>query len=132
MLTLFGQIRSGLLNLLTFPSPPKSRTLFKALRWPDLLALQTPFYGPTTRACVPSNLHLNSFLTAIGSLGTKPFGIGYGVSSCPKKIQIFLWKAMWDRLPTKTYLAFGRSNMDIRCPRCHSPETTIHILWDCP
>ena len=54
------------------------------------------------------------------------------ISPCPKKIQIFLWKAMRDRLPTKTYLSFGRSYMDTRCPRCHSPETTIHILRDCP
>ena len=38
---------------------------------------------------------------------------------------------MRDRLPTKTYIAFGRSNMDTHCPRCHSPETTIHILRDC-
>ena len=54
------------------------------------------------------------------------------VSPCPKKIQIFLCKAMRDHLPTKTYLSFVRSYMDIRCPRCHSPETTIHILQDCP
>ena len=53
-------------------------------------------------------------------------------SPCPKKIQIFLWKAQQDRLPTKTFLAFGRPSMDLRCSRCHCPKTTIHILQDCP
>ena len=54
------------------------------------------------------------------------------VALCPKKIQIFLWKALRDRFPTKTYLSFGRPSMDSRCPRCQSPETTIHILRDRP
>ena len=87
--TLFGQTRSGLLNLLIFPSPPKSGTLFKALRWPELLASLTLFYGPTTRARVPSNRRLNSFLTAISSLGTKPFGIGSGYPLVPKRSKFF-------------------------------------------
>ena len=51
---------------------------------------------------------------------------------CPKKIQIFLWKALHDQLPTKTYLSFGRPSVDSRYPRCQSPETTLHILRDCP
>ena len=50
---------------------------------------------------------------------------------CPKKIQVFLWKALRNRLPTKAFLAFGRLHVDSLCPRCHSPETTIHILRDC-
>ena len=33
-------------------------------------------------------------------------------SSCPKKIQLFLWKALCDHLPTKTFLAFGQSSVD--------------------
>ena len=46
---------------------------------------------------------------------------------CPKKIHVFLWKAMRNRLPTKTFLSFGRQHMDSLCLRCHS-LTTIHIL----
>ena len=52
--------------------------------------------------------------------------------TCPKKIQMFLWKAMRDRLPTRTFLTLGRSHLNEQCPRCHHPETTIHILRDCP
>ena len=51
---------------------------------------------------------------------------------CPKKIQVFLWKAMRNRLPSKAFLAFGRQHVDSLCPRCQSPETTLHILRDCP
>ena len=51
---------------------------------------------------------------------------------CPKKIQVFLWKAFRNRLLTKTFLAHRRQHMDSLCPRCQSPETTLHILRDCP
>ena len=51
---------------------------------------------------------------------------------CPKKIQVFLWKAMRNRLPTKTFLSFGRQHVDSLYPHYHSLETTIHILRDCP
>ena len=51
---------------------------------------------------------------------------------CPKKIQIFLWKAFRDRLPTKSFLTHRRQHMDSLCPRCQSHETTLHILRDCP
>ena len=49
---------------------------------------------------------------------------------CPKKNQVFLWKALRNRLPTKTFLAFGRLHVDSLCPHCQSPETTIQILRD--
>ena len=39
---------------------------------------------------------------------------------------------MRDRLPTLTFLTLGRPHLDAHCPRCHHPETTIHILRDCP
>ena len=39
---------------------------------------------------------------------------------------------MRDRLPTRTFLTFGRAHLDAHCPRCHYPETTVHILRDCP
>ena len=39
---------------------------------------------------------------------------------------------MRNRLPTRHYLAFSRLEIDNRCPRCNTFETTIHILRDCP
>ena len=45
---------------------------------------------------------------------------------------MFIWKAMRDRLPTHTFLTLGRPHLNAQCPRCHHPETTIHILRDCP
>ena len=51
---------------------------------------------------------------------------------CPKKIQLFLWKAMRNRLPTKTFLSHGRQHVDSQCSRCNSPETTLHTLQDYP
>ena len=51
---------------------------------------------------------------------------------CPKKIQVFLWKALRNCLPTKTFLAHRCQHMDSLCLRCQSPETTLHILRDCP
>ena len=39
---------------------------------------------------------------------------------------------MRNRLPTKQFLTFGRYHWDNHSPRCHTPETTIHVLWDCP
>ena len=39
---------------------------------------------------------------------------------------------MRNRLPTKTFLSFGRLYVDSLCPRCQSPETIIHILRDYP
>jgi len=39
---------------------------------------------------------------------------------------------MRNQLPTKQFLAFGRPHMDTHYPRCHTPETTIHILHDYP
>lgn len=51
---------------------------------------------------------------------------------CPKKIQLFLSKAMHNRIPTRQYLAFSRPHVNVQCPRCNNSETTIHILCDCP
>lgn len=51
---------------------------------------------------------------------------------CPKKIQTFIWKAMCTRLPIKTFLTIGCPHLDSHCPRCHTSETTIHSLHDCP
>ena len=51
---------------------------------------------------------------------------------CPKKLQIFIWKSIRNRLPTRQHLAFSLSEVDDRCSRCNTPETTIHISRDCP
>ena len=39
---------------------------------------------------------------------------------------------MKNRLPTNHFLAITHRHPDGQCPRCHSLETIIHILWDCP
>ena len=52
--------------------------------------------------------------------------------TCPKKIQMSIWKATRNRLPTRTFLTLGRPHLNAQCPRCHQPKTTIHILRDCP
>ena len=51
---------------------------------------------------------------------------------CPKKLQIFIWKSIRNRLPTRQHLAFSHSEVDDCCSRCNTTETTIHILRDCP
>ncbi|PWA38060.1 RNA-directed DNA polymerase, eukaryota [Artemisia annua] len=49
----------------------------------------------------------------------------------PKKINIFFWRALCDRLPTRWNLS--RIDMDsLTCPICDSSiETTNHTLWFC-
>ena len=51
---------------------------------------------------------------------------------CPKNIQFFVWKSIRNRLPTRLHLSFSRPEIDNYCPRRNNPETTIHILRDCP
>ena len=51
---------------------------------------------------------------------------------CPKKIQLFLWKAMRNRHPTRQYLTFSCQHITDQCPRCNTPEKTIHILHNYP
>ena len=83
--TLYGPTRLGLLTHLTSLFPPSSRTFFKVFRWPALLGLLTPFYGPTIRVRVPSSLRQNFFSTISRPLGTKPFGTGYGLPLALKR-----------------------------------------------
>ena len=61
----------------------------------------------------------------------KLIGFGFGNYNNQKKIQIFIWKSMFNRLPTRQYLAFSCPEINNRCPRCNTPETIIHILRDC-
>jgi len=49
------------------------------------------------------------------------------------RVMTFLWLACHNRLPTKNHLASKHILNDDSCSLCHlSPETTIHILRDCP
>ena len=51
----------------------------------------------------------------------------------PKKINIFIWRALYDRLPTRWNLSRKGIDMDsLTCPICDSSiETTNHTLWFC-
>ncbi|GJX68444.1 RNA-directed DNA polymerase, eukaryota [Tanacetum coccineum] len=51
----------------------------------------------------------------------------------PKKINIFIWRALRDRLPTRWNLSRKGIDMDsLTCPICDSSiETTNHTLWFC-
>lgn len=51
---------------------------------------------------------------------------------CLQKIQLFLWKVMRNRVPTRQCLAFSHLNNNKQCPKCNNLETIIHILRDCP
>lgn len=51
----------------------------------------------------------------------------------PKKVKIFMWRALSDCLPTKDQLRLRKVNVDPMCPVCNSePETVIHSLITCP
>ncbi|PWA87205.1 RNA-directed DNA polymerase, eukaryota [Artemisia annua] len=51
----------------------------------------------------------------------------------PKKVNIFVWRALRDRLPTRWNLSNkGVEIESILCPSCSSsPETIHHSLWTC-
>ncbi|PWA61836.1 RNA-directed DNA polymerase, eukaryota [Artemisia annua] len=51
----------------------------------------------------------------------------------PKKVNIFLWRALRDRLPTRWNLSNKGIDIEsILCPVCtSSPETVEHTLWTC-
>ncbi|GJS47284.1 RNA-directed DNA polymerase, eukaryota, reverse transcriptase zinc-binding domain protein [Tanacetum coccineum] len=51
----------------------------------------------------------------------------------PKKINIFLWRAVRDRLPSRWNLSRRGIELDsLTCPTCDSSvETSIHSLWLC-
>ena len=51
----------------------------------------------------------------------------------PKKVNIFVWRALRDRLPTRWNLSNkGVEIESILCPTCSSsPETIQHSLWTC-
>ncbi|GJV70260.1 RNA-directed DNA polymerase, eukaryota [Tanacetum coccineum] len=51
----------------------------------------------------------------------------------PKKVNIFIWRVLRDRLPTRWNLSWRGIDMDsLSCPTCDvSVETIDHILWFC-
>ena len=71
-----------------------------------------------------------SFPALVGPVGQSPLELDMGLPVLQENPN-FLWKALCDRLPTKTFLAFGWPYVDLRCPRCQYLETTIHILREC-
>ncbi|XP_075674966.1 uncharacterized protein LOC142644186 [Castanea sativa] len=51
----------------------------------------------------------------------------------PNKVKIFGWRACIEILPTRCNLAKRNLIVETDCPIClHSPETEVHLLWDCP
>ena len=54
-------------------------------------------------------------------------------SKCPRVIQLFLWKACNNILPTKENLFKRAVTQDDKCPICILELETIgHSLWSCP
>ncbi|KAF6167068.1 hypothetical protein GIB67_041323 [Kingdonia uniflora] len=52
--------------------------------------------------------------------------------TCPFRIQLFLWKAIQDGIPTKFRLWYGEDDWDTNYPRCGiETETTSHALFFC-
>ena len=55
------------------------------------------------------------------------------IKSIPKKISIFIWRVMIDRLPSRSYLDKIGIDLDSSlCPRCESEmESVNHALFSC-
>ncbi|GMI66655.1 hypothetical protein like AT4G29090 [Hibiscus trionum] len=52
---------------------------------------------------------------------------------CPPKIRIFLWKSLWNYLPTLQNLHHKRIAINTNCLRCNgNTESIEHVLRDCP
>ena len=53
--------------------------------------------------------------------------------NCPRVIQLFLWKACNNILPTKENIFRRAVTLDDKCPICTLEQETIeHSLWSCP
>ena len=51
----------------------------------------------------------------------------------PRKIQMFMWQALKDSLPTKLNLMRRHILMDPVCELCQSTtEDILHVVWSCP
>ena len=108
------------------------KILFAVFLLRVLLGWRTSSCGLIIRILAPLSLPLSFFTNSNMFPGTNHFGTGFCHYHVQKKIQIFIWKAMRNQLPTKKFLTFGHYHWDNHCPRCHTLEMTIHVLWDCP
>ena len=117
--------------LSTFLSHHKLNNLFRVSLWHELLGYLIPLFGPIIIGLAQLVL-LQNFYTNKNMYLDKQLWNWIWKLQCSKKIQFFLWKAMHKRLHTKQFLAFSHPHINNLCPRCNSPETTIHILHDCP
>ena len=127
--TLYGTTRPGvLIPLISLPPPPQIQELIQGILVTRVVTLKDSFLWPHNKGVCS----VKSATTFLFQRQLVPWDKGHWnwiwTSPCPKKIQLFLWKALHDCFPTKTFLAFSRPSVDLRCPRCQYPETTIHIL----
>ena len=53
-------------------------------------------------------------------------------TSCPQKIQIFIWKCTHNRLPTCFFISHHQHGIGPECLRCLNLESTLHIIRDYP
>ncbi|XP_050207311.1 uncharacterized protein LOC126656752 [Mercurialis annua] len=51
-------------------------------------------------------------------------------ANVPNKIKIFLWKLLWNGIPTCEALNF-RLKTEHKCPHCHQEEDRVHLLFHC-
>jgi ribonuclease HI len=68
-----------------------------------------------------NTVHMNSIWKSVWEL------------QVPRKIQLFIWRALKDSLPTKLNLMKRHVLTDPVCEQCQStPEDTLHAVWRCP
>lgn len=113
------------------PLPPQLEKLIKGIPVAYIARLSNTFIWPHNNGTCSVSL-ASKFLYHQQQVPTnKQFWNWIWKLQCPKKIQIFLWKAMRNRLPTRQYLTFSRQHLNDHCPICNTQETTIHILHGC-
>ena len=120
------------LENLQFPIPTHIEQLIQGLPIAQLTKLSDTFVWPQNNN-VCSVRPASKFLYQQANV---PFARTYWnwiwKLQCPKNIQFFVWKSIRNRLPTRLHMSFSRPEIDNYCPRRNNPETTIHILRDCP
>ena len=120
------------LENLQFPIPTHIEQLIQGLPIAQLTKLSDTFVWPQNNN-VCSVRPASKFLYQQANV---PFARTYWnwiwKLQCPKNIQFFVWKSIQNRLPTRLHLSFSCPEIDNYCPRRNNPETTIHILRDCP
>ena len=115
---------------LPVPFPTQLEHLIRGIPMAQITKLSDSFVWPHNNGICQVNL-ASKFLYQQKQVPlNKQFQNQIWKLQCPKKIQLFLWKAMRNRVPTRQYLAFSRVNINEQCPRCNNSETIIHILCD--